>query len=103
MIAMRFAKNCLKNENYSKLFPLSNPKHGMKVRDPLKYQIKKANTERYKGSSVIYMQRLLNEDHKKRKREMNSLNIELSRSKKGKTSPYFQVNYVSSYDYHCRK
>ena len=75
----------------------------MKVRDPLKYQIKKANTERYKGSSVIYMQRLLNEDHKKRKREMNSLNIELSGSKKLKTSPYFQVNYVSNYDYHCRK
>ena len=103
MIAMRFAKNCLKNENYSKLFPLNNTKHGMKVRDPLKYQIKKANTERYKGSSVIYMQRLLNEDHKKRKREMNSLNIELSGSKKLKTSPYFQVNYVSNYDYHCRK
>ena len=65
----------------------------MKVRDPLKYQIKKANTERYKGSSVIYMQRLLNEDHKKRKREMNSLNIELSTSKKWKTSPYSQVNH----------
>ena len=32
MIAMRFAKNCLKNENYSKLFPLSNPKHGMNER-----------------------------------------------------------------------
>ena len=105
MLAIRFAKNCLKNENYSKLFPLNNPKHGMKVRDPLKYQIKKANTERYKGSSIIYMQRLLNEDHKKRKREMKNLNNELSRSKKLKAnnSPYLQVNYVSSHDYHCRK
>ena len=77
----------------------------MKVRDPLKYQIKKANTERYKGSSIIYMQRLLNEDHKKRKREMKNLNNELSRSKKLKANnfPYLQVNYVSSHDYHCRK
>ena len=53
---------------------LNNPKHGMKVRDPLKYQIKKASTERYKGSSIIYMKKLLNEDHRKRKREMNNLN-----------------------------
>ena len=33
--AMRFAKNCLKNENFSKIFPLNNIRHGMKVRDPL--------------------------------------------------------------------
>ena len=54
----------------------------LKVRDPLKYQIKKANTERFKGPSVIYMQKLLNEDHKKRRREMNDLNIKLSTSEK---------------------
>ena len=104
-IAMRFAKNCLKNENFSKLFPLSNSRHGMKVRDPLKYKIKKANTERYKKSSVIYMQRLLNEDCKKRKKEMNDLNNELSKSNKWKMnkSPFSQVNYVSTFDYHCRK
>ena len=92
-IALRFAKNCLKNENFSKLFPLKNPRHGMKVRDPLKYQIKKANTERFKGSSVIYMQKLLNEDHKRRRREMNEIMNK---------SQYSQVNYVSN-DYHCRK
>ena len=100
----RFAKNCLKNENFSKLFPLNNPKHGMKVRDPLKYQIRKANTERFKCSSVIYMQKLLNEDYKRRRKEMNDLNNKLSSSKKWimNKSPYSQVNYVSN-DYHCRK
>ena len=104
-LRLRFAKNCLKNENFSKLFPLSNSRHGMKVRDPLKYKIKKANTERYKKSSVIYMQRLLNEDCKKRKKEMNDLNNELSKSNKWKMnkSPFSQVNYVSTFDYHCRK
>ena len=84
-LAMRFAKNCLKNGNYSKLFPLNNPKHGMKVRDPLKYQIKRANTERYKGSSIIYMQKLLNDDYRRRKKEMKEFNNELNNS---------QVNYV---------
>ena len=76
----------------------------MKVRDPLKYQIKKANTERFKGSSVIYMQKLLNEDHKRRRREMNDLNNKLSTSEKWirNKSQYSQVNYVSN-DYHCRK
>ena len=105
IIAMRFAKNCLKNENYSKLFPLNNPRHGMRVRDPLKYKINKANTERYKRSSIIYLQRLLNEDNKKRKKEMNDINNELSKSKNWKMnkSPFSQVNYVSNFDYHCRK
>ena len=43
---------------------------------------KKANTERFKGSSIIYMQRLLNEDHKKRRSEINDLKNKLITSKK---------------------
>ena len=105
-IALRFAKNCLKNENFSKLFPLNNHKHEMAVRNPLRYQIKKANTERLKVSTIPYMQRVLNDDYKKRKREMSDLNNELNKSKKRKlenNSQNLQVNYVSSNDYHCRK
>ena len=56
----------------------------MNVRNPLKYQINKANTERYKNSSIPYMQRLLNEDRKKRKMDMIDLNIELRNSKRRK-------------------
>ena len=51
-IALRFATNCLKSENFSKLFSLNNQKHGMTVRNPLKYKVKKANTERFKVSSL---------------------------------------------------
>ena len=105
-IALRFAKNCLKNENFSKLFPLNNQKHEMTVRNPLKYQIKKANTERLKVSTIPYMQRMLNDDVKKRKKEMMDLNNELNKSKTRKVendSKYLQVNYVSKNDYHCRK
>ena len=71
----------------------------MKVRNPLKYRITKANTERYRTSSIPYMQRLLNDDHKKRKRDMSDLNMELSNSKRmnlRNNSPIMQVNYVSN-------
>ena len=54
-IALRFAKNCLKNENFSTLFPLNNHKHEMAVRNPLRYQIKKANTVRLKVSTIPYI------------------------------------------------
>ena len=43
----------------------------------------------------------LNEDHKKRRSEINDLNIELSTSKKW-ILDNSQVNYVSNYDYHCK-
>ncbi len=56
----------------------------MKVRNHLKYKVNKANTERYNNSSIPYVQRLLNDDSKKRKREIIDLNIELSKSKKGR-------------------
>ena len=81
IIALRFAKNCLKNENYSKLFPLKNHKHEMTVRNPLKYKVKKANTERLKVSTIPYMQRVLNDDFKKRKKKRFDLTNELNKSK----------------------
>ena len=106
IIALRFAKNCLKNENYSKLFPLNNQKHDMTVRNPLKYKIKKANTERLRVSTIPYMQRVLNDDFKKRKKDMFGLNNEFNKSKTRKlqnNSKNLQVNYVNNNDYHCRK
>ena len=48
--------------------------------------------------SFSYMQRLLNDDHQKRKRDMSDLNMELSNSKRmnlRNNSPIMQVNYVS--------
>ena len=45
-ISIKFARNCLNYENFSKLFPLNNQIHEMKVRN---HKINKANTERYKN------------------------------------------------------
>ena len=78
----------------------------MTVRNPLRYKVKKANTERLKVSTIPYMQRVLNEDFKKRKKDMKDLNDELNKSKIRKlknNSKNLQVNYVNYNDYHCRK
>ena len=53
---LTFAKKCLKIERM---------KHDMKIRDSLKYKVTKAKKERYKKSSVISMQKLLNSEYKK--------------------------------------
>ena len=73
MIALRFVKSSLKNANFSKLFPLKKMKHVMNVRNPMKYQLNKANTERYRKSTIPYLQRLLNKDNLKRKAEFYEL------------------------------
>ena len=73
LISLKFAKNCLKNENFSKLFPLKKMKHEMNVRNPDKYVVKKANTERYKRSTVPFLQRQLNADNNNRKAELKKL------------------------------
>ena len=72
-LSLRFVKKSLKNATFTKLFPLKNPKHVMSVRNPLKYMINKANTERYKNSAIPYLQRLLNREHLKRKADFKDL------------------------------
>ena len=100
MTSLRFVKNSLKNANFSKLFPLKKIKHVMSVRNPLKYQMNKANTERYKKSSIPYLQGLLNKDYAKRKAEVNDLLKFKHAVKRRKTllvdknRPPMQVNYV---------
>ena len=86
MMILKFAKKCLSNENFSKLFPLNKVEHGMSMRYPLKYAVKRANTERLRKSSIPYMQKLLNFDDKKRKMELNDLDKQLNQTKKRKFS-----------------
>ena len=64
----------------------------MSVRNPLKYQINKANTERYKNSAIPYLQRLLNREHLKRKADFKELETSVSKKIRINNS---LVNYVS--------
>ena len=82
MLSLKFAKKCLNNANYSKVFPLNKLNHGMSLRNPMKYAVKKANTERLKRSSIPYKQNLLNLDNRKRKMRLDDLDNQLNQTKK---------------------
>ena len=61
---LKFAKKSLKLQNFKNLFPLKNKsKHCMKMRNQKKFLEKHANTDRYRKSSIPYMQRILNQEH----------------------------------------
>ena len=53
-MALKFAKKSLKLEHFSKLFPLSESKHGMNKRNPERFVINGSNTERYRRSAVSF-------------------------------------------------
>ena len=61
-MALKFAKNGLKDPHFSKLFPLRRVEHGMVARNKEKYVVNKSTTSRYKYSAVPSLQRLLNRE-----------------------------------------
>ena len=72
-MALTFAKRSLKLENFSKLFPLNESDHLMRKRNPQRYVINISNTERHKKSAVPFLQKLLNEDCSKQKKDLSKL------------------------------
>ena len=73
-LCLRFAKKCLRMDNFKKLFPVRKVNHEMKKRKSEKYLIKHINTERYMKSSIPAMQRLLNLEELKMTSLLNSIN-----------------------------
>ena len=72
-MALSFAKKSIKLEKFSRYFPLNNAKHLMTKRNPDKYAVNSAKTERYRKSAVPFLQRLLNEDYAKQKKDLKCL------------------------------
>ena len=72
-MALKFAQKSLKQERFSKLFPLNISRHNMKKRSPEKYLVNHTNSERYRKSAVPYLQRLLNKDFSKQKKDLKCL------------------------------
>ena len=60
-LCLNFARKCLRNSKTKNLFPINVKSHQMETRKKEKFEIQHANTERYRKSSIIYMQKLLNE------------------------------------------
>ena len=59
----KFAKSSIENRKLDNYFTLRKPDHPMILRKPEKYKVTKTNTERFKNSSIPYMQMLLNQIH----------------------------------------
>ena len=59
MLCKKFARNCLKSEKMSHIFPM-NPIVA-NTRNPEKYYVQPATTTRLAKSAIPYMQRLLND------------------------------------------
>ena len=68
-LCLNFAKKCLKNNKTSLMFPQKTRIHQMETRMQETFDVEFAHTERYKNSSIPYMQRLLNNDEESRKRK----------------------------------
>ena len=65
MLCLNFTLECVKNEKMKNMFPVSEKNHRMPTRDENVYKVHHANTGRLQKSSIIYMQKLLNENEKK--------------------------------------
>ena len=63
MLCLNFAKKCVKNDKLKHMFPENPEDQNMKTRKYEKYKVQFANTGRCQKSPIIYMQKLLNEDH----------------------------------------
>ena len=61
-----FGKKCLKLEQTKHLFPPKERNHQIQQRYTEKYEVLHANTDRLKNSTVPYIQRLLNEEERKK-------------------------------------
>ena len=68
-LSLNLAKNGVKNETMTNFFQEKDKNHSMALRNTEKYQVFNANTDRMRESSIIYMQNLLNSDHKAKEKE----------------------------------
>ena len=75
-LSLKFAKKCLKNENFKKPFPLREKNHVMEKIQTEKFFIRNVNTESYKKSAIPAMLRLLNKEDLKL---MEALNTSVTR------------------------
>ena len=72
-MALTFAKRSLKLEHFSKLFPLNESNHLMSMRSSERYVISYSNTQRRERSAIPFLQRLLNDDYAKQKKDLSKL------------------------------
>ena len=62
-LCLNFAIKCQKSDKMKHIFPENEKCHEMGTRFQEKYKVHHANTGRFQQSSIIYMQKLLNENY----------------------------------------
>ena len=72
-LCLNFALKCTKNKKMKRMFPQNLKFHTMKTRNPEKFIVEHARTERLKNSSIIYMQNLLNQHCKNFKSNLHQI------------------------------
>ena len=65
LLMIKYGKKCLKLEQTKDLFPVQQLTHNMNTRNSKRYKEHRSNTERYRMSTVPYLQRILNSETKK--------------------------------------
>ena len=63
-LGLNFAKNSVKNDKVSSMFPLNPSGYNMVTRNPEKFHVQYCRTERLSKSAIPYLQRLLNLHYK---------------------------------------
>ena len=63
-LCLNFTKKCIRNPKLTHKFPQDEKVHQMEIRMPKKLNVYHANSERFKHSSIIYAQNLLNQDER---------------------------------------
>ena len=74
---LKFAKGCLSEKEMRKMFPLNISRKKYE-----KFKVNHARTSRYQKSSIIYMQKLLNNDSDRQKKITRSMNAACSREER---------------------
>ena len=66
-LILKFGKQCIKLEQTKELFPLKTKIHGMNTRSSEVYEVFNAHTQRYRNSTVPYIQRILNKENQRKR------------------------------------
>ena len=72
LLCQKFASKCVSSDNprAKNMFQVKKHFHPMKIRNNEKFDVKFANTERLKKSSIPYMQRILNSENKSKENQL---------------------------------
>ena len=62
-LSLKFAQKCTQNDKTEGIFPLKTKTNGMDIRNPEKFIVSHAHTERFKKSAIPSMQRILNDNN----------------------------------------